>query len=307
MLYTPPTHRWALWDTWLFADEGTFYLFSLNWEHIRFDSFRLAASTDLVHWEDQGVILRMEDGLDNIGTGHTWKVGDTYVLNYCANKDGLQSIRFAASRDLRQWDFLGSAYESVPDERWYQVGLDGCATGHPRWDGIYVLPDEDGGGYIGYLTATANSGPLARRGVAGCVRSADGLKFTPAPPVVEPGLACQIEVGGVAGIGSHWYMAVSLPHNTLGERGAWPDTGVGTQYLVAESQDGPFRLPSGNNRLLSARSRWSYFGRFLAHEGTVLFNHHSIVAQDQNGRPLPQTLAALGLEEVAADLWPDGA
>ena len=290
MLCMPPSYRWALWDTWLFADKGTFYLFSLNWEPdgVRFDSFRLAISTDLVHWEDRGVILHMEPGLDSIGTGHTWKVGDTYVLNYCANKDGLQSIRFATSKDLLHWTRLGDAYESFPDERWYQVGLDHCATGHPRWDGIYVLPSEDGNGYIGYLTATANDGPLARRGVAGCVRSTDGLKFAAAPPVTEPGLSCQIEVGGVAKIGSHWYMACSFPQSILGERNAWRDTGIGTQYLVAKSQTGPFRLPSGNNRLLSASERWSYFGRFFSHEGTVLFNHHSLVARDVNGTPLTE-------------------
>jgi len=290
MLYIPPTHRWALWDTWLFADEGTFYLFSLNWEPngVRFDSFRLATSTDLVHWEDQGVILHMEGDLDKIGTGHTWKVGETYVLNYCANKDGLQSVRFATSRDLLHWQRLGSEYESFPDGRWYQVGLDRCATGLPRWDGIYVLPSQDGDGYIGYLTATADYGPLARRGVAGCVRSADGLKFTAMPPVTEPGLTCQIEVGGVAKIGSHWYMAGSLPQNILGERGAWPDTGIGTQYLVAQSQTGPFRLPSGNNRLLSGPHRWSYFGRFFSHEGTVFYNHHSLPAQDISGTRLTE-------------------
>ena len=290
MLYMPPTHRWALWDTWLFAEKGLFHLFSLNWESngVRFDSFRLATSTDLVHWEDQGVVLHMEDGLDHIGTGHTWKVGNVYVLNYCANKNGCQTIRFATSRDLLHWDRLGSEYESFPDKQWYQIGLDSCATGHPRWDGIYVLPSEAGNGYIGYLTATANYGPPARRGVAGCVRSEDGLKFTPAAPVTEPGLTCQIEVGGVAKIGSHWYMAVGLPHDVLGERTAWPDTGIGTQYLVADSQAGPFRLPLGNNRLLSARRRWSYFGRFFAHEGTVLCNHHSIAAQNVNGSVLTE-------------------
>ncbi len=87
MLYMPPTHRWALWDVWLFAEAETFYLFSLNWkpDGVRHDSFRLATSTDLVHWEDQGVILHKDPDLDSIGTGHTWKVNDTYVLNYTAN------------------------------------------------------------------------------------------------------------------------------------------------------------------------------------------------------------------------------
>ena len=37
---------------------------------------------------------------------------------------------------------------ALRDPRWYQVGFQDCATGHPRWDGIYVLPAEDGDGYI---------------------------------------------------------------------------------------------------------------------------------------------------------------
>ena len=285
MLYMPPTHRWALWDVWLFAEAETFYLFSLNWkpDGVRHDSFRLATSTDLVHWEDQGVILHKDPDLDSIGTGHTWKVNDTYVLNYTANKDGLQTIRFATSDDLVHWTRLGIDYESRPDERWYQVGHGGTATDHPRWDAIYLLPSEDGNGYIGYLTATANHGPLARRGVAGCVRSPDGLKFSAVPPVTEPGLTSQIEVGAVARIGEHWYMAASLPQNILGERRAWPDNGIGTHYLVAERQTGPFRLPAGSNRLLSSPERWSYFGRFFELEGTVLCCHHSIAALDARG------------------------
>jgi hypothetical protein len=149
-------------------------------------------------------------------------------------------------------------------------------VGEPRWDCIYVVPAEDGAGFLGYLTATANFGPPARRGVAGMVCSEDGVHFVASRPATVPGLAAQLEVGGVAKVGGQWVMAVSLPHSLLGQRDAWPDPGVGTQYLVAEKQAGPFRLPPGSNRLLSGPRWWSYFGRFFTHEGRVFFNHHVI-------------------------------
>jgi hypothetical protein len=79
MLYRPPTDKNALWDTWLIEKDGIFYLFSLTRDNPStplWDSFRLASSTDCVHWTDEGVIMRKDDDVDWMGTGHTWKVGD---------------------------------------------------------------------------------------------------------------------------------------------------------------------------------------------------------------------------------------
>jgi hypothetical protein len=287
MLYRPPAEKNALWDTWLLEKDGIFYLFSLTRDNPKtalWDSFRLAVSTDCVHWQDKGVILRKADSVDWMGTGHTWKVGDKYILNYSECTGNLQTIKFATSSDLLQWDELGDNYISLPDSRWYQVGLENSPTATPRWDCIYVIPAENRDGYVGFLTANANFGHPSRRGVAGCVYSKDSLHFEALPPAVNPGLSAEIEVGGVAKIGSNWYMAVSLPHNLLGERNAWPDAAnSGTQYLVSKNQTGPYILPTGNNRLLSAPKGWSYFGRFFSHAGKVFLNHHVIPAFAEDG------------------------
>lgn len=307
MLYHPPGAPNTLWDTWLFAESGTYYLFALTREtpeSALWDSVRLATSADLVHWEDRGTILRKAPGVDWMGTGHTWKAGGRYVLNFSECTGNLQRIRFAVSDDLLQWTPLEDALE--PDPRWYQAGHDGSTVAEPRWDCIYVVPAEDGDGFVGYLTATANFGSPARRGVAGMVVSDDGLHFAATRPATVPGLAAQVEVGGVAKVGDQWVMAVSLPHHLLGQRGAWPDGGVGTQYLVSPKQAGPFRLPPGNNRLLSAPRWWSYFGRFFAHEGRVFFNHHVIPAGGQDAiafAPLKE-VRPLVQGQVGLFYWP---
>jgi len=281
-----------MWDTWLFADNGIFYLFTLAAENCErgYDSYSLASSNDLVHWEDCGIVWRKRPQAEWMGTGHAWKVGDTYVLNYSECNNHTQKIRFAKSKDLLNWTDLGDEYESRPDERWYQVGHENCGVVDTRWDTINVVPAEDGSGYIGYLTATANFGPIAKRGVVGCVRSKDGMHFTAVPPASEPMISCQMELGGPAKIGSHWYMAACIHKGILSERLDSHDNAIGTQYLVSESQKGPFHLPAGSSRLLSAPRRWSYFGRFFSHEGTVFFNHHSC-----------PSLAASGAYEVPGE------
>ncbi len=287
MIYRPPADKNALWDTWLLEKDGLFYLFSLtrdNPQSALWDSFRLAVSDDCLHWNDKGVILRKADGVDWMGTGHTWKVGDHYVLNFSECTGNLQVIKFAISTDLLNWQLLGDEYISLPDPKWYQAGLENSPTSSPRWDCIYVVPAEDSDGYVGFLTANACFGHPSRRGVAGCLYSDDGMHFVARPPAIDTGLSAEIEVGGVARIGESWYMAVSLPHNLLGERDAWPDSAnSGTQYLVSKSQTGPYLLPTGNNRLLSAPHRWSYFGRFFTHAGTTFFNHHVIPANGDDG------------------------
>lgn len=66
-------------------------------------------------------------------------------MNFSEWKGLRQTIFFAASDDLVHWDRLGSEYEFVPDERWYED--------RGRWDCIWTIPRPDGGLY-GYWTAS---------------------------------------------------------------------------------------------------------------------------------------------------------
>ncbi|MBD3181569.1 hypothetical protein GF312_04700 [Candidatus Poribacteria bacterium] len=257
MIYSPSSPL-NMWDTWIFEHKDKFYLYTLNSSEGKrgnWDCIGLALSDDLVNWKEHGVVLKSRPNLDYMGTGHTWELDGKFMMNFSECVNGLQTIYFAESEDLMNWKRLGDEYACRPDPKWYQTEKESLLP-DPRWDCIWVMPRENGDGYIGFLTATAAKG--IKRGVAGCVISDDGLRFTPVPPVSPPELVETLEVDSVERIGDLFYMVYN-----------------GFYFLISENQEGPYILPDDDNKLYEP-SPYTYFGRFFPYKDKILFNHHSI-------------------------------
>ena len=187
-----PNH---MWDTWLFHNDGTYYLFWLDGRP-QWNAHAMAVSTDCVHWQHKGLIYRMKEGVTWLGTGHTWKSPDfaksgKFINNYSEwhKKKNAQDIHFAESTDLLNWKKVDEKYRFVQDTRWY--------TEKGRWDCIDALP-RPGGGLYGFWTATPDPEkvPGAKFGFG---ESLDGITWKALKPPVVKGLpeSTHVEVGGV--------------------------------------------------------------------------------------------------------------
>lgn len=275
MLYQPKDL--AMWDTWMYFENETHYLFTLHRSgNTGFDGISLATSEDGVHFSEQGIIISKREEAEWLGTGSTWKVGDKYYINFSEQVDGVQAIYIAESDDLLHWRRCEDVAPCRPDPRWY----DDTKTG--RWDCIWVLQKEDGS-FVGYLTARPNSkGTSTRFTSVGKVVSKDGIHFEAAePPEFLWDGSSQIdlyEVGAVEKVGNKVYMLVGLAEH-LGSRQLWEAGygGHGMYVFSADSLDGPFRLQKEHFRLLTSdiHTCMTYFSRFYPFGDEMLLCHHA--------------------------------
>jgi hypothetical protein len=251
MFYKARSRRTGeLWDTWLFLDQGTWYLFALAKAGPKWNNISLATSPDGVHWTEHGRILEKKRGVTWMGTGSTWRSphfakDGKFYLNFSEWRGPRQTIFFAESQDLLSWTRLGDEYEFVQDERWYER--------NGRWDCIWTIPRPDGGGLYGYWTATPKKATGGRFGFG---QSTDGVRWEALRPPEVHGVGGG-EVGAIAKICDRYYMMF----------GHYPTM----RTLVADRPEGPFRAAAKNLVLLD---KHTYFSRFLSAPDGLLVNHH---------------------------------
>ncbi|MCR4414680.1 MAG: hypothetical protein NUV77_19875 [Thermoguttaceae bacterium] len=246
-----------LWDTWLLFHRGTYYLFALAKSGANWDNFSLATSTDGAHWTEHGRILGKSDDAVWMGTGSTWRSprfdqDGRFFLNFSEWRGPRQTIFFAQSDDLVQWNRLGREYEFVQDARWYEP------TG--RWDCIWTIA-RPGGGLYGYWTATPKRGPGPGFG-----QSADGVRWEALPPPELRGIAEHGEVGAVEPMAGRYYMLWGTQGKMI--------------TLVADRPEGPFAPARKNLDVLAGHT---YFARFFPHPDGMLINHHAIARRTAPG------------------------
>jgi hypothetical protein len=279
IIYQPTTDAVDSHDASLYYHQGLHYLFILytSTRHSGpgCDGIALATSEDGVHFDEVGPIISKSARTDALGgISRPWRAGGKFVMGFSERREGVQSIFFAESDDLRDWRRLGDERRFAPDPRWY----DDTPVG--RWDDLWVLPREEGLGFQGYLTARPWN---QAQGVAfesfAMAESENGIDWHAlAPAKIDWGDWPQMSIGEVAGvekIGNRYYLIQHYAEHMLGNRQVRQHLGrdEGMYLFVADRSEGPFRPDVGGYRWPPT---YNVFTRFHAAPGETLVNHKSV-------------------------------
>lgn len=192
-----------VWDYWLADDGERYHLFFLKASRALLDPDRRhwratvghAVSVDLRQWTEVADALVPSDGpaFDDLAiwTGSVVRAPDgTWRMFYTgvdrAHSGRIQRIGVAASPDLHTWQRVGAGPVTEPDSRWYELLADGRWR-QEAWRDPWVYADPGGEGWHMLVTARANEGDSADRGVVGHARSRDLASWTVAAPLSRPG------------------------------------------------------------------------------------------------------------------------
>ncbi|MEA5052352.1 MAG: hypothetical protein VB093_02755, partial [Propionicimonas sp.] len=221
-----------VWDSWYIDHAETHHMFFLRASRALADPDRRhlrafvghAVSTDYSNWTlvPDALVPSDTPAWDDqaIWTGCTVPAPDgTWRLFYTgisqADGTAIQRIGVAESADLTTWTRRCNQPILEADPRWYE------ATPTPEWGEVawrdpWVLPDSDGNGWHMLITARANTGQPADRGVVGHAWSPDLDHWTVRPPLSTPAGFGQLEVQQVTRIDGHWKLLFSCMAPQLG-------------------------------------------------------------------------------------------
>ncbi|MDR3472717.1 MAG: glycoside hydrolase family 68 protein [Devosia sp.] len=193
-----------VWDFWLADDGHRFHMFflhapkSLGDPELRHRNARIghASSTDLAQWVSHGTVLGpgAAEGFDGTATwtgsvvrgpDGLWRMFYTgsRFLSGDANTN-IESVGIATSRNLLEWTKLPGPAVSA-DRRWYET-LGTSSWPEEAFRDPWVFADPNGKGWHMLITARANHGDEAGRGVVGHATSGDLTTWHLHPPLSEP-------------------------------------------------------------------------------------------------------------------------
>lgn len=201
-----PDDRW-IWDFWHVQDGDIHHLFylqapvSLGDPELRHRNATIghATSTDLTSWTEHGTVLRpgapgapgAPDATatwtgsivrDDDGMWRMFYTGSTFLdADSTAN---VEVVTAAVSKDLHVWTKDPNVVVRA-DPRWYEVMGDSTWP-EEAWRDPWVYRDADGLWHM-LITARANTGPVAERGVVGHAISDDLKTWSIQPPLAGPG------------------------------------------------------------------------------------------------------------------------
>lgn len=204
-----PDH-WV-WDSWYAQDdEGLYHVFFLRASRALLDPRRRhrrasvghAVSADLRDWHLVADALVPADvpAWDDLATwtGSVTRGPDgrwyMFYTGVSQADDGLvQRIGLATSADLITWERQGAKPLAEADPAWYER-LNLPDWHEEAWRDPWVFADPAGDGWHMLITARANHGPAAGRGVIGHARSGDLLNWEVRPPLSAPAGFGHLEV-----------------------------------------------------------------------------------------------------------------
>lgn len=271
--------RW-IWDFWHTYHAGRHHLFYLqaprslaspderHWNV----SIGHAVSPDLRTWEVlPDALAPSRDGWDDCTTwtGSVLRHEGRWWMFYTGtshDEGGLvQRVGLATSEDLAHWERYGDAPLIELDPRWYEV-LDLDVWHDQAWRDPWVFRDDDGT-FHALITARANHGEPAGRGVVAHASSPDLLRWEVHPPVVEPGRFGHLEIPQLVRGSDRWWLLFATPPAAPDVVERFPSMGVeGTHVLSGPAPLGPFAWDT--HHLLDGDSRATrYGGRLVAVPG----------------------------------------
>ena len=230
-----------VWDFWIADDGEHFHLFFLKAPRALLDPDRRhwratighATSTDLTTWTEHAdaVLPDESPAFDDLATwtgsvvredGGGWRMFYTAVSR--AEGGVAQRISSVVSDDLFTWRREPDRQVLEPDARWYETA---AAREWPdqAWRDPWVFRGHDGWHML--LTARANHGDPADRGVIGHATSPDLIRWTVQAPASEPGAGFgHVEVVQVAIVdGTRVGLFSCLGSELAGERRAQDPVG----------------------------------------------------------------------------------
>ncbi len=306
MIYRPgETER--LWDSWLFAWEGTAHLFYLA-SHGGEGALGHCTSTDLVHWERcEDVVLRHWPL-----TGMVIRHEGRFLMPLGETVDKMQTTTFYVSDDLFTWRRLPpDEYRLRPQPPHYVTEPDDWRP-TAWWRDPFVFHHDEDGQYHALICAVRpESGPDDTGAVLAHVRTTDFRRWEYLPPLEGPtGRFYHSEVPDLFVHDGRYYVLFStgslfgLRINTPSRRET-----IGTYYMVADRLEGPYNMPDECLLIGAGHGRMaSYVGRTLEFGGERLLYHH--VRDDFGGQSwsgtwgAPKRLPVGENGELTARYWP---
>ena len=235
-VFFQPVDGWVG-DVIPFEHDGTLMLFYLH--EVRDDpkpgtAWSLVTTRDLVTFEDRGIALPhgdVDESDFNAYTGCVVADGDRHRLFYTGHNprhlgpDGVTPVQLvmqAVSDDgMRTWHKCPDLTFGAPDG--YEPG---------DWRDPFVFRPDPDGPWRMVLAARHADGPRRRRGVIAQLTSTDLEHWEPAAPFWDPRRYVTHECPDVFQWGDRWYLVFS----EFSE-------GFTTRYRVADSPEGPWRVP----------------------------------------------------------------
>ncbi|TVP82361.1 MAG: hypothetical protein EA353_00475, partial [Puniceicoccaceae bacterium] len=247
MFHLPQHH---LGDTWFYSAQDCVHLFYLvcplgTERHTQWSIAR-ASSTDLVNWENHGILFDSDPAnpeLSCLSTGSVARYGDRYIMAFLGNHNQPDpGVLLAESKDLVNWQRLPATDCKLSDSGYSMRPSQPFKN--PRWRDPFLF--EHDGWLYQLMTAADESQPPDRDGVVGVMRTRDLLHWDFLPPLKTPRIGADLECPKLHYIDGRWHLLVSL-FNVLQspDFAALQPAGLNsstTFSLVADSLDGEFTL-----------------------------------------------------------------
>jgi beta-fructofuranosidase len=270
--------RW-IWDFWLARDGADHHLFFLQAPRALGDPDRRhwnvsighAVSTDLSIWEllpdalAPGPAGAWDDYTTWTGSvlAHAGRWCMFYTGTSRTERGKVQRIGLATSDDLVGWQRAGDRPLIEADPAWYEL-LDPRVWPEQAWRDPWVFRDPGTGRFHALVTARANAGDPATRGVIGHATSDDLVTWEVRPPVTPAGVFGHLEIPQVEHVGGAWRLLFSTPPGPEHVRATAPAALVeGTHTLCAAGPLGPYEWTT--HRALDADAAGSRYGGRLVH------------------------------------------